>query len=378
MRICLVTGQFATPYSGVGTYARALATGMRAEGAEVRVACPGEQVDLALGFEFMPVSVRRVPGHARWVAHAWSFGRSLKGAGNADVVHFVDAREGLWYAGSAPAVGTIHDYYFVDPVHFWRRRACYPDWRVRLAYAAVTRHLERRAYRTLCALIANSDCTRTRVASAYRLPNPVTTIHIGLPLQIVERDDDQRSDSVLFVGGNPSRKGLDRLIRCLPLLPPPVELWIAGSTVPPAHEALARRLGVWSRVRQLGMVHGEALRSLYRQAKVLALPGITEAFGLVFMEAMASRCAVIGPTDGGAGELVEDGVTGYLVPYDDDDLLARRLTTLMTEHTVRCTMTDRAARALSRFSVETMAARTLHVYRTLLSPASGERKPKSR
>jgi len=368
VKVCLATGQFASPYSGVGTYARALATGLRRQGIHVVILCPQEQIEPSSGFTFVPAPAMRLPGHAQWLSHAYAFSRGFSNVRDVDLVHFLDAREALWHVGRrVAAVGTVHDYYFTDPAQYWQHRQRYPDWQLRTAYSLIVRTLERAAYRKVDTLIANSEATNARVSAAYRLSGRLTTIHIGLDLTVISPLPTDRTDSVLFVGGNAYRKGLDRLIRCLPhLTPARTELWVAGTEVPRRLRTLAMTSGVWSRIRQHGAVNADTLATLYRGAKVLALPGVTEAFGLVFMEAMAAGCAVVGPADGGASEFVHDGVNGYLVPYDDDQLLRERLSVLLNDEECRRRMTESAASSLASHTVERMTSKTVQLYRSVL------------
>jgi glycosyltransferase involved in cell wall biosynthesis len=322
------------------------------------------------GFDFLSAPARHVPGHARWLGNAWAFKKALAAETGCEVVHFMDAREGLGYPrGRTRTVGTIHDYYFIRPSEYWRHRHRYPDWPIRLPYAMVARALERAAYRRLDGLIANSEATRARVSAAYRIPaGRFTTIYIGLePPTGPGGIGVERCNAVLFVGGNPYRKGLDRLIRCLPNLGvPDVELWVAGARVPERLRNEAVRRGLADRIRELGRVDGDALRALYDRAKVVALPGVTEAFGLVFMEAMAAGCAVVGPVDGGAAELIEDGVNGYLVPHENDLLLQGRLRALLTDDQLRGRMAEAAARTLSGRTLGRMAVETGEAYEAVL------------
>jgi len=378
MRVCLATGQFATPYSGVGTYAKALATGLRRQGIQLVILCPPEQAEPGAGFEFVATPIMRLPGHARWLSHAHAFTRGLRDVSDVDLIHFLDAREAVWYAGrGAATVGSVHDYYFIDPMQYVRHRQRYPDWPLRASYALLARAMERAAYRRLDALIVNSEATNVRISSAYRLAGRLTTIHIGLDLLIPHPLHADRVDSVLFVGGNAYRKGLDRLIRCVPdLVPPHTELWVAGTRMPRRLSALALSYGAGPRVKHYGTIHGDALAALYRRAKVVALPGVTEAFGLVFMEAMAAGCAVLGPADGGASELIEDGVSGYLVPYDDDRLLRERLNTLLNDEGLRQRMAEAAARSLSGRTADRMTLETVKVYRSLLANRPSEHEEK--
>jgi glycosyltransferase involved in cell wall biosynthesis len=91
-----------------------------------------------------------------------------------------------------------------------------------------------------------------------------------------------------------------------------VELRIAGEG--PERErlaALAAKLGVEPRVRFLGAVRD--MRAFYRTIDCLVHPPITEAFGLVTIEAAAHGCPVIAAAIDGLPEAVADGVTGYCI-----------------------------------------------------------------
>jgi glycosyltransferase involved in cell wall biosynthesis len=373
MKICLATNQFASPFSGVGTYARALARGLVSAGMDVTVLCPADQVGRAPDLAFIPVSQRRWPSsHARWFILSHSFSRHLGKMPGFDIVHFLDAREALFYCGVGPTVvGTVHDYYFSSPRLFWQERAHYPDWVQRLCYATLVRALEPRAYRKARFLIMNSEATRQRISATYRSAETRSkTIHIGLEFDTVEPSTGERQDAVLFVGGNPYRKGLPRLMRAVIQLRrrwPRLELWVVGTSLPSPLRRLASRLLAQNALKVQPAVSVETLGERYQTARVFALPGRTEAFGLVFLEAMAHDCPVIGPEDGGAQEIIIDGQTGFLVPADRDDLLLLRLSQYLTDRSLCQEMAARAREQLPRFSSETMVRETRVLYETLLS-----------
>jgi len=73
------------------------------------------------------------------------------------------------------------------------------------------------------------------------------------------------------------------------------------------------------------------LRRATPRARFFALPSRGEGFGLVYLEAMACGKPVIGGLHGGAPEVIQDGVTGYLVPHGDPIQLATSLETLLAD-----------------------------------------------
>jgi len=94
-------------------------------------------------------------------------------------------------------------------------------------------------------------------------------------------------------------------------------------------EHLAASLGVASRVEFLGDVGGTDLMRLYSEAGVFVLPSQKEGFGIVFAEAMWLGLPVVAARAGAAEEVVEDGVTGILVPPNADEQLASAVSGLL-------------------------------------------------
>lgn len=108
-------------------------------------------------------------------------------------------------------------------------------------------------------------------------------------------------------------------------------------------EELARKLGVVDRVRFLGFMNQSSLPAVYRAADVLVLPSAYEPFGLVVNEAFATGTpAVVSAACGSAGDLVRDGVTGFVVGVGKVDGLADRLRRLANDPGLRSAMGERA------------------------------------
>lgn len=130
-------------------------------------------------------------------------------------------------------------------------------------------------------------------------------------------------------------KGVDTLIDSVPLVRravPALQLVIVGDGDDrPRLEARAREKGVSECVRFLGSVSREALLRCYAHCDVFALPSTAEGFGLVFLEAMAMGKPVVGCLGGGAGEVVENGVSGLLVPGGEPLRVAEALIRFLTD-----------------------------------------------
>lgn len=128
-------------------------------------------------------------------------------------------------------------------------------------------------------------------------------------------------------------KGMDTLITALPkLLPRWPELQLAAVGQGDDRnwlEDLAEETGVGMHVHFLCDLSYAQLAACYSACEMFALPSRGEGFGLVYLEAMACGKPVIGGAHGGAPEVIEDGVTGYLVPHGDAVQLATSIETLL-------------------------------------------------
>lgn len=130
-------------------------------------------------------------------------------------------------------------------------------------------------------------------------------------------------------------KGMDTLITALPRLLtrwPEVQVVMVGTGDDRAWlEDLAEKNGVNRHVHFLPGLNYSELAACYAACEIFALPSSGEGFGLVYLEAMACGKPVIGGAHGGAPEIIEDGVTGYLVPHGDPIQLATSIEALLAD-----------------------------------------------
>ncbi len=174
---------------------------------------------------------------------------------------------------------------------------------------------------------------------------------------------------LLFAGRHRYYKGLDTLIRAMPRLD---ACLLVGGDGPmrPVWEALVAELGVGEKVRFVGEVSDEALPGLYASADIFVLPANSraEAFGKVLLEAMAAGLPCV-TTEVGTGTslVVQDGVTGRVVPPQDPEALAAALRPLLADGGLRRRMGEAGReRVLREFTPEQMVERVEAVYRAVL------------
>lgn len=147
-------------------------------------------------------------------------------------------------------------------------------------------------------------------------------------------------------------KGMDTLITALPRLMtrwPELQLVAVGEGDDRVWlEELAEKNGVHRHIHFLSGLSHEELAACYSAAEIFALPSRGEGFGLVYLEAMARGKPVIGGAHGGAPEVIEDGVTGYLVPHGDAAQLAVSIETLLSDPSMGKKMGERGRQRVER------------------------------
>ncbi|MFJ4045367.1 glycogen synthase [Microbacterium sp. NPDC089987] len=248
----------------------------------------------------------------------------------ADLVH-----SHTWYANFAghlasqlhgiPHVLTAHS---LEPLRPWKAEQLGGGY-------AVSSGIERLAYENAAAIVAVSDGMRRDILRSYPQVDPqrVRVIHNGIDVERwrpVENAEflasigmDPSRPSVVFVGRITRQKGLPYLLRAAQLLPKDVQLVLCAGA-PDTPEIMAE---VQEGVRLLQqtregviwierMLPRDELSAILAAATTFVCPSVYEPLGIVNLEAMACGAAVVGTATGGIPEVVDDGVTGRLVPIE--------------------------------------------------------------
>ena len=194
---------------------------------------------------------------------------------------------------------------------------------------------ERTAFEAADAVIAVSAGMRTDTLESYPDldPDKVHVVKNGIDTDEFAPDTgtdivtglgiDLDQPSVVFVGRITRQKGLIHLVRAAEQLDPDTQLvLLAGAPDTPeiaqqfgdafAHLQSSRGNVIW--VEE--MLPRAQVRQVLSHATVFACPSVYEPLGIVNLEAMACETAVVASAVGGIPEVVVDGETGYLVPYD--------------------------------------------------------------
>jgi phosphatidyl-myo-inositol dimannoside synthase len=233
--------------------------------------------------------------------------------------------------------------------------------------------------------LANSGYTARRVAAAHPDVGPVVECPLALPPEDTRGeaaapiDLDCGPRDVLAVGRmavDERYKGHDQLLEAWPSVAarvPDARLVFVGQGDDVERLAgKASALGIAASVRFTGFVPRDMLRGLYARAALMALPSRREGFGLVYLEAMAQGLPCIGSVHDAAGDVIRDGVTGYLVDQADTALLASRIVELLTDDDRRGRMGAAGRQRFHEcFTYEQFAARIVPLLQASLEP--GER-----
>jgi glycosyltransferase involved in cell wall biosynthesis len=136
---------------------------------------------------------------------------------------------------------------------------------------------------------------------------------------------------------------------------PRAKLVIAGRGPEQEHlTKLAKTLGISDAVKLLGF--RDDIPNVVNVFDIVAQPSIEEAFGLSMVEAMALGKPIVGSNVGGIPEVVDDGVTGILVPPGDCNALSKAIVDLLNDPARRNQFGDAGKlRAETLFTIERLA-----------------------
>jgi glycogen synthase len=289
---------------------------------------------------------------------------------DADVAH-----AHTWYADMAgllirmlhriPLIVTLHS---MEPLRPWKAD------QLGTGYLLST-WIEKTAVESADRVIAVSGKMRDDILQYFAVdPAKVVVIHNGIDLDRYRRTTDRdvldrfgiADPYVLFVGRITDQKGIFDLLAAAAMLPAGVQVVLCASApdTPEIEERLRRGVAERSNVIWIGeMLPVDDVIQLYSHAAVFCCPSVYEPFGLINLEAMACETAVVASAVGGILEVVEDGVTGLLVPPSRPDQLASALRSLLEDPARRRAMGKAGrARVEEQFSWSSVAARTETVY----------------
>jgi len=172
---------------------------------------------------------------------------------------------------------------------------------------------------------------------------------------------------LLLAGRMHPIKGHRAMLRMMPAIVrrcPDIVLLLAGDGPERgACEAMAGQLGIDRHLRFLGQRRD--VPELLQACDVVVVPSESEGFCLVAVEAFATSRPVVAFDSGGVREVVEDGVTGWVVPAGGENAFVDAVVSLLLDARRRAEFGSRARLAAGQFGIEQHVQRLLDVYREL-------------
>ena len=213
-------------------------------------------------------------------------------------------------------------------------------------------------------------------AAIHVIPNPISPALLQQALK--QPRVEPAKPVVLYTGRIELNKGSLELLRSIDRVAsqfPDVEYVVAGgrhnSIDDRSLDGALGRNGTREHVRLLGHVPWQQLADCYRRASVFVMPSYYETFGISVIEAMAFGLPVVATSVGGLPEVVEDGVTGILVPPGNSEALADAIIRLLRDPDLRQRMGWAGQeRVRAEFTVDQVVAQTLAVYESVVRKQS--------
>ncbi|KPJ61631.1 MAG: hypothetical protein AMJ46_00605 [Latescibacteria bacterium DG_63] len=230
-------------------------------------------------------------------------------------------------------------------------------------------------------VIANSDaCRRHRQRLTGLAPENISVIHIGLSHQQLQAAGGERSPEsqqdlfeegsvVSWVGRLLHVKGPDVFLRAAAsVLRRNAEarfLMVGDGPMRSELDSLARELDVAGVVRMPGEI--ESVEGILASSSVVVCSSRSEGIPTVLLEAMAAGTPVVASGVGGVGELIKDGVDGFLFESENSEELASIVTKLLSDKELASDIGARAREKVSgQFTFDETARRVEVLYEALL------------
>lgn len=201
--------------------------------------------------------------------------------------------------------------------------------------------LEKLGYAKADHIVCDSPSTRKILIENYGInERKCSVVIIGVDKsQFFPSHGKRIPESLLFIGRLEARKGIDFLIKAMPLVKarcPEVRLFIAGEGNLRAW--IARFIAehdLHKNVKLLGVLEDKHMSRWYNSVAVLVVPSVFEGFGLNAAEAMACGTPVIATDVDGLKDVVDHGVNGLLVQYADVPRLSETISFLLANESER-------------------------------------------
>lgn len=373
MRIAIFSESYAPVVNGVSVSINTLSREMRLRGHEVFVFAPrypGYRDPVDGVYRFPSRVTGAAPDYPLPIPYSPELRRQFLEL-NIDIVHtqtpFLLGMIGIKWARAAgiPVVTTNHTLYpeYAHYVKFMPNR---------ITRAATVWHMKR--YYSSCKAIVAPSSPVMKILRSYGIETPIEVIQTGIDMPPQRRSRKEtraaygiRADVPLlvYVGRVALEKNLRMLLDTFSEVKqrfPDARLMIVGGgPILDRFKVDVEALGLAGSVTFTGMLPQEEVWEINRAADVFTFPSMTETQGLAVCEALCTGLPCVVVNAGGAPEVLDDGVDGYLVP-NDRDAFASAICGLLSDHDKRRQMSQSALELSKRFSSAVMAERFARFY----------------
>lgn len=199
-------------------------------------------------------------------------------------------------------------------------------------------------------------------------PGKITVVHNGVKVPAQPCSPCSHQD-VLFLGRLDARKSPDVLLRASREALrrfPETKVLFGGDGEIEKNRRLAEELGIADRCEFCGWVTGKEREALFARAAVYCLPSKNEGLPMSVLEAMARGIPTVATAVGGVPQVIEDGVSGFLIDVDDVGGLSEELISLLDSAELRADVgRDARNQIISRFGIDRSVARIEEIYDAL-------------
>ncbi len=221
-------------------------------------------------------------------------------------------------------------------------------------------------------VIAVSHYTKDVVNKYYGVPKDrIEVIHNGVDLNEFSvhklRELFPRDKIVLFVGRLTYQKGVNYLlesaVEVLKTHPRTIFLIVGHGDMYQKLVLDAAKLGIGNRTIFPGFLTGEKLRDCYQMADVFVMPSVSEPYGIVALEALASGTPSVISKQSGVSETLNSVLK---VDFWDTKMMAEKISTLLEYPSFAKEMASMAKREAAMLTWDSAAEKTLAVYKQLI------------
>ncbi|TDA64468.1 MAG: glycosyltransferase family 4 protein [Clostridia bacterium] len=378
MRIAMFTDSYYPYLSGVVRSVETFTQELTRLGHQVFIFAPlypGVKTEPGI-FRFFSLPAPTKAGFSLAVPFSPGLGRFLRQL-NVDIIHchspFLLGQAGNWWGRrlGLPVVFTYHtlydQYVHYVPLPSFVTRPLVVSWA--------------RAFCNSCQLVvAPTPIVKARL-QAQGVKTPVLAIPTGIDLEEFTDPEPKwlraglrlapETKIVLSVARFSREKNLGFLLRTfarIRQLYPQVHLVLVGIGSPAGLARLARRLGVAAAVTLVGRKLPRAeLAKYYAGSDVFLYTSVTETQGIIIGEAQAAGLPVVAVKAFGVGDMVGDGVDGWLTSLEAE-ALAARVAGLLQNEALRLEMGQRAKQSARKIAADRMAGELAAAYGRLLRP----------